>query len=104
MTRLADALERANQIDAPPPPPAVVATPIAAAPVAVAHAPVAAPPLRLAGSPRTARPRIGRRAWTVAPAPSSAPQHAPAALDGDSHPSRLRCAGTIGAGAVNGSG
>ena len=91
MTRLADALQRANQrIDAPPPPPAVVATPIAAAPVALAHVPVAAPPA--APSPvspanRTPANRAPGRGPLAAAPKFSARQHAPAALEGDSHPS-----------------
>jgi len=91
MTRLADALQRANhRIDAPPPPPAIVATPIAAAPVAVAHAPVAAPhaaPSPVSPANRTPANRAPGRGPLAAAPKFTARPHAPAALEGDSHPS-----------------
>jgi len=91
MTRLADALQRANQRnDAPPPPPAAAATPLAAVPAAVAPAPGAHPPAAtspVAPANRTPANRAPGRG-PLAPAPKfSARQHTPAALEGDSHPS-----------------
>jgi len=86
MTRLADALQRANQRNDAQPPPTVVATPITAKPAAVAPVPVAVPPAApspVAPANRTPANRAPGRG-PLAPAPKfSARPHAPAAVDGD---------------------
>jgi protein-tyrosine kinase len=88
MTRLADALQRANQRTEPAPPPAVVA-----APTSVAPAPEAPPPLPPAPAPPSNRPPINHAAAraavasaakAISRAPASSPRRA------DAHPALRR--------------
>jgi protein-tyrosine kinase len=82
MTRLADALQRANQITDSVPPSAVVAHSSAPAPAVVAPAPVAAPVAAPAN-----RPPVNGSAARGAVAPAKLTRRpAPVAPAGDSHP------------------
>ena len=87
MTRLADALQRANQRTEPaPPPPAVAAAPAAPVPAAVGPVPVAPPPAAPAN-----RPPVNRAAARGAVAPPKVTRGpGPVALGGESHPALRR--------------